>query len=227
MRLTDGTLELARPILDAPRDAGRPAPSPATAVHGDRGAAVGRFRRNARDRSWNRRARRRVVRFPLDAHRREARRDEPVDRAGEKAHVKLAFVSEDRIASFPGEADVDPTAPTATGRFEFAKFSLGLLYPYYGEALDVDVQKGSLDLAARSVSIRRQPHAERRRGHDLRAVARVARQSQPAVARTDAHGDRRRRRRPRRKVTFGELKSRGPRFVSSASATARSSSPGS
>ena len=82
MRLTDGTLELARPILDAPLDAGRPAPSPATGVHGDRGAAVGRFRRNARDRSWNRCARRRDVRFPLDAHRREARRDEPVDRAG-------------------------------------------------------------------------------------------------------------------------------------------------
>jgi hypothetical protein len=31
MRLIDGTLELARPILDAPLDAGRPAPSPATA----------------------------------------------------------------------------------------------------------------------------------------------------------------------------------------------------
>ena len=68
---------------------------------------------------------------------------------GEKAHVKLAFVSEDRIASFSGEADVDPTAPAATGRFELAKFSLGLLFPYYSEVLDVDVQKGSLDLAAR------------------------------------------------------------------------------
>ena len=68
---------------------------------------------------------------------------------GEKAHVKLAFVSEDRLASFSGEADVDPMAPAATGRFEVAGFSLKLLYPYYGEALDVDVQKGSLDLAAR------------------------------------------------------------------------------
>ena len=68
---------------------------------------------------------------------------------GEKAHVKLAFVSEDRIASFSGEADVDPTTPAATGRFELAKFSLGLLFPYYSEVLDVDVQKGSLDLAAR------------------------------------------------------------------------------
>ena len=50
---------------------------------------------------------------------------------GEKAHVKLAFVSADRIASFSGEADVDPMAPAATGRFELAKFSLGLLFPYY------------------------------------------------------------------------------------------------
>ena len=68
---------------------------------------------------------------------------------GEKAHLKLAFVSEDRLASFSGEADVDPMAPAATGRFEVAGFSLKMLFPYYSEALDVDVQEGSLDLAAR------------------------------------------------------------------------------
>ena len=149
MRLTDGTLELALPIFDAPRDAGRPAPSPATASTA------------TEERPWAVS----VATLAIDhgtvalADQTSGFRSTLIDvkldatslstAAGEKAHVKLAFVSEDRIASFSGEADVDPTAPTATGRFEFAKFSLGLLYPYYGEALDVDVQKGSLDLAAR------------------------------------------------------------------------------
>ena len=68
---------------------------------------------------------------------------------GEKAHVTLAFVSDDRIASFKAEADVEPTVPAATGTFELAKFSLALLSPFYRDALAVDVQKGSLDLAAR------------------------------------------------------------------------------
>ena len=70
-------------------------------------------------------------------------------KAGEKAHVALAFVSSDRIASFKGEADVEPTVPAASGRFELAKFSLALLFPFYKDALAVDVQKGSLDLAGR------------------------------------------------------------------------------
>ena len=59
------------------------------------------------------------------------------------------FVSSDRIASFSGEADVEPTIPTASGRFDLSKFSLGLLFPYYKSVLAVDVQKGSLDLASR------------------------------------------------------------------------------
>ena len=70
-------------------------------------------------------------------------------RPGEKARVAVAFVSDDRIASFKGEADVEPTLPSASGRFELARFSLGLLAPFYRDALAVDVQKGSLDLAAR------------------------------------------------------------------------------
>ncbi len=69
-------------------------------------------------------------------------------RAGEKAHVKLGFVSSDRIASFSGEADVEPSGPAATGRFALSKFSLGLLAPYYRSALAVDVQKGSFDFAS-------------------------------------------------------------------------------
>ena len=66
----------------------------------------------------------------------------------EEAHVKLDLVSSDRIASFSGEADVEPSAPAATGRFKLAKFSLGLLFPFYKSALAVDVQKGSLDYAS-------------------------------------------------------------------------------
>ena len=130
---------------------------------------------------------------------------------GEKAQVKLAFVSEDRIASFSGEAEVDLTAPAATGRFEFAKFSLGLLFPYYGEALDVDVQKGSLDLAARfSVDA----------GGNLRLSDGVGTISElslalpgnrsplwrvPTLTATGIDVDVR-----AHKVTFGELKSRSP-----------------
>jgi uncharacterized protein involved in outer membrane biogenesis len=69
-------------------------------------------------------------------------------RKGTKAHVALSFVSADRIASFKGEADVDPLAPAATGTFDLEKFSLALLFPYYKDALAVEVQQGSLDLAA-------------------------------------------------------------------------------
>jgi hypothetical protein len=67
---------------------------------------------------------------------------------GEKAHVKVDFVSSDRIASFSAEGDVEPMVPAATGRFTLSKFSLGLLFPFYRSALAVDVQKGSLDFAS-------------------------------------------------------------------------------
>ena len=70
------------------------------------------------------------------------------NKPGEKAHIKLDLVSSDRIASFSGEADVEPVVPTLTGRFSLAKFSLGLLFPFYQSTLAVDVQKGSLDYAS-------------------------------------------------------------------------------
>jgi hypothetical protein len=70
-------------------------------------------------------------------------------KTGEKAHVVLSFISADRIASFKGEADVEPLVPAATGTFDLSKFSLGLLFPYYKDVLAVDVQKGSLDLRGR------------------------------------------------------------------------------
>lgn len=69
-------------------------------------------------------------------------------RRGEKAHVALSFVSADRIATFKGQADVEPLVPAAAGTFELTKFSLALLFPFYKDVLAVDVQKGSLDLAA-------------------------------------------------------------------------------
>ena len=67
---------------------------------------------------------------------------------GEKGQVKVGFVSSDRIASFTGEAEVEPTVPSASGRFALTGFSLGLLFPFYESALAVDVQKGSLDYAS-------------------------------------------------------------------------------
>ncbi len=212
-RLADGTLELARPILDTPRDA-----ATTCSVIGDarrprrRGTAVGRFRSGSS----------RSITEPIaladeSSGFRSTLADVKLDATslstapGEKAHVKLAFVSEDRIASFSGEADVDPTAPAATGRFELAKFSLGLLFPYYSEVLDVDVQKGSLDLAARfSVDA----------GGNLTLSDGVGTISElslalpgnrsplwrvPTLTATGVDVDVR-----ARKVTFGELKSRSP-----------------
>ena len=69
-------------------------------------------------------------------------------KAGETAHVTLAFVSADRIASFKGEMDVEPTLPTASGTFDLRKFSLSLFYPYYKDVLAVEVQSGSVDFAS-------------------------------------------------------------------------------
>ena len=102
---------------------------------------------------------------------------------GEKAHVKVGFVSSDRIASFSGEADVEPTVPAAAGRFALAKFSLGLLYPFYKSTLAVEVQKGSLDYAsAFAFDATGNLRLERRRGDDHRPAPRHARQPGTDVA---------------------------------------------
>jgi uncharacterized protein involved in outer membrane biogenesis len=69
-------------------------------------------------------------------------------RKGEKGQVKVGFQSSDRIASFMGEAEVEPAVQSASGRFALTQFSLGLLFPFYESALAVDVQKGSLDYAS-------------------------------------------------------------------------------
>ena len=67
---------------------------------------------------------------------------------GEKAHVTLAFVSSDRVASFQGEGDLEPTVPSASGTFDLKKFSLPLLFPYYREVLAVEVRGGAIDYAS-------------------------------------------------------------------------------
>ena len=67
---------------------------------------------------------------------------------GKKGQVKVGFLSSDRIASFTGEANVEPAVPSASGQFALTRFSLGLLFPFYESALAVDVQKGSLDYAS-------------------------------------------------------------------------------
>ena len=148
-RLADGTLELAHPLFE-PAAAARPrtdAPAkPASAA--------------APDKPWSITVAKAAIAGGTIAMADEGStfRSTLVDVAaeatnlstkpGEKAHVSVAFVSDDRIASFKAEADVEPTVPAATGTFELGKFSLALLLPFYRDALAVDVQKGSLDLAA-------------------------------------------------------------------------------
>ena len=61
------------------------------------------------------------------------------------AHVIVAFDSDG--ARFDGTADVDLAGLAATGHFALSKFSLARLYPYYGDALALDVRRGALALA--------------------------------------------------------------------------------
>jgi uncharacterized protein involved in outer membrane biogenesis len=139
-RFADGNLEWSQPLVDTPTSApasevAREAPFTVrlakVAVHGGTIALV--------DESSTFRSR--LVDVALDV-------TNLGNRPGDKAHIKAAFVSADRIASFSTEADVEPTVPAASGRFALTKFSLGLLFPFYQSALAVDVQKGSLDYAS-------------------------------------------------------------------------------
>ena len=154
-RLRDGALELAQPLFEsvpaaAGRREGQSAPVSATASTP-----------SATDKPWTVTVAKTIVargRFALvdeTSTFRSELADVAVDatnlstRKGAKAHVALSFVSADRIATFKGEADVEPLIPAAEGTFELTKFSLGLLFPFYKDVLAVDVQKGSLDLAGR------------------------------------------------------------------------------
>jgi uncharacterized protein involved in outer membrane biogenesis len=145
-RLADGTLEIARPWFDAP-------PRPPQAPRESASPA-------APEKPWTATlakasiARGTIALADESSAFKSTLADVTVEatnlstKPGEKAHATLAFVSGDRIASFKGEADVEPTVPAANGRFELAKFSLALLFPYYKDVLAVDVQKGSLALAS-------------------------------------------------------------------------------
>lgn len=142
-RLADGTLEWSQPLLGMPPHASTSSQSSA-AVGKPWQVWIGKLAIDhgtvalADDTSKFRST---LIDVALDA-------SNLTTRAGEKGHIKLGFVSSDRIASFSGEADVEPAGPAATGRFTLSKFSLALLVPYYRSALDVDVQKGSFDFAS-------------------------------------------------------------------------------
>jgi uncharacterized protein involved in outer membrane biogenesis len=140
-RLADGTLELAHPLFEpAPASpaAGKPTIEPGWTASIAR-LTVARGALALSDESTAFRSE--LADVTLDA-------TNVSTRPGERAHVKTAFVSADRIATFSAEADVEPMVPAASGRFALTKFSLGLLFPYYKSALAVDVQKGSLDYAS-------------------------------------------------------------------------------
>jgi len=144
-RLADGSLELAQPFFDA-SPARRDPPGPSAGATSDKPWVVSVAKTT-------------VAKGKLRLHDETSTFQSSLadvtvaasnlsTKAGEKAHVSLSFVSDDRIAAFKGEADIEPLVPTATGTFDISKFSLGLLFPYYKDALAVDVQKGSIDLAA-------------------------------------------------------------------------------
>lgn len=130
--------------------------------------------------------------------------------AGERAKLEVSFVSSDRIASFTGEADADLAGRSADGRFALTRFSLGLLFPYYKDALAVDVQKGSLDYAS-AFSLGADGRLALSQGEaaitDLRLAFPGAREPLWRVPRLAARGidvDV-----PARKVAIGEMESRG------------------
>ena len=143
-RLPDGSLELAGPLFER---ATSPVPASHAAPAADERAWSASIGKLALSRGT-------LALIDDTAQFRSDLADVALDvtkfstRAGQQAHVDLAFVSADRIASFKAAADVEPTIPSAKGHFELAKFSLGLLFPYYRSAFAVDVQKGSLDLAS-------------------------------------------------------------------------------
>jgi uncharacterized protein involved in outer membrane biogenesis len=148
-RLRDGSLELAQPLFDVTPDTvpQREGAKPAAAAPTDKSwlvtvakAAISGGKLTLVDETST---------FSSSLADVAVEASNLSTKAGEKAHVALSFVSADRIATFKGEADVEPLVPAATGTFDLTKFSLGLLFPYYKEVLAVDVQKGSLDLAAR------------------------------------------------------------------------------
>ena len=203
-RLADGTLEWMLPLFDAVSSMSQPAPAAAREaawkVHAGKVGIVHGTVPLVDESSTFRSM---LVDVALDATNLGTQ-------PGDKAHVNLSFLSSDRIASFSGEADVEPAAPAASGRFKLSGFSLGLLFPFYKSALAVDVQKGSLDYAS-AFAIDAAGRARLTEGEaiitDLRLAVQGNKNPVSQVPRIALHGiavDVR-----GRKVTLGELSSSG------------------
>lgn len=136
VRARDGTLELAQPLFD-PTPPSRAAPAAPAAPWTVRVQAVAIERGSATLTDEGTAFRTGLADIALTA-------SNVTNVPGEKARASASFLSADRIATFKAEAEADLLAPSATGSFSFTRFSLGLLFPYYKEALAADVQKGSL-----------------------------------------------------------------------------------
>ncbi len=61
--------------------------------------------------------------------------------------VDVAFDSSSG-ARFTAHGDVDPAGKSARGHLSLTTFHLDALYPYYADALNLDVRRGTIDLAA-------------------------------------------------------------------------------
>lgn len=134
VRAQDGTLELAQPLFDTASPARATAAAPWTVRIGELAISDGRTTLTDE-----------ATAFRTELADIVVAASNVTNVAGEKAKASVAFVSADRIATFKAEAEADLLAPAATGSFALAKFSLGLLFPYYKDALAAEVQKGSLD----------------------------------------------------------------------------------
>ena len=64
--------------------------------------------------------------------------------SGAPGAVEITFDS-DEGAHFTGRSDIEIAGKAARGHFDLTKFHLAKLYPYYAEALNLDVRQGTLD----------------------------------------------------------------------------------
>ncbi len=64
--------------------------------------------------------------------------------SGAGGAMEIAFDS-DEGAHFTGRSDVDIAGKAARGHVDLTKFHLAKLYPYYAQALNLDVRQGTLD----------------------------------------------------------------------------------
>jgi hypothetical protein len=84
-----------------------------------------------------------AFRVALSKVRIEARK---ISSTGDAGAIDAEFASESG-AHFVGNATLDIAGSAARGHFALAKFRLAELYPYYADALDLDVRRGLIDFA--------------------------------------------------------------------------------